>query len=53
MMKKIKEMIDTAFSKSEAINMLNTFKVFGNITESQYKKGRLLINKEFNKTHKI
>jgi hypothetical protein len=27
--------------------MLNTWKLFGNITETQYSKGRELIRKEF------
>jgi hypothetical protein len=46
-MKQIKEMIETAPTKSMAMDMLNTWKVFGNITEQQYTKGRELIRKEF------
>jgi hypothetical protein len=46
-MKRIKAMIESACTKSEAINMLNTWKLFGNITETQYSKGRELIRKEF------
>jgi len=46
-MKKIKNMIESASTKIEAINMLNTWRIFGNITESQYNKGRELITKEF------
>ena len=39
-------MIETAPTKSMAIDMLNTWKIFGNITERQYEKGRKLITKE-------
>jgi hypothetical protein len=46
-MKKIRQIIDTAPTKTYAINMLNTMQIFGNITESQYKKGKELITKEF------
>ena len=42
-------MIETAPTKIEAINMLNTMQLFGNMTEEQYKKGRELIRKEFAK----
>ena len=48
-MKKIKEMIESAPTKSMAIDMLNTWRTFGNITESQYEKGRKLITNEFKK----
>lgn len=48
-MKRIKNMIESAPTKIEAINILNTWVVFGNITEEQYKKGRELISKEFKK----
>tara|TARA_Y100000385_G_scaffold166436_1_gene172533 strand:- start:3490 stop:3633 length:144 start_codon:yes stop_codon:yes gene_type:complete len=47
-MKKIKDMIESAPSKKDAMEMLNTFKIFGDITEKQYEKGRELIRKEFN-----
>ena len=47
-MKIIKEMIETAPTKSMALNMLETYRIFGDITENQYKKGRELIKKEFN-----
>jgi len=47
-MKKIQEIINTAFSKKMALDALNALQVFGNITESEYKKGRELIKKEFN-----
>jgi hypothetical protein len=46
-MKRIKEMIETSPTKSMAVNMLNTWRLFGNITEQQYTKGRELIRKEF------
>lgn len=46
-MKRIKNMIESASTKMEAINMLNTWRLFGNITESQYVKGRELIRREF------
>lgn len=48
-MKRIQNMIESASTKIEAINILNTWIVFGNITEEQYKKGRELISKEFKK----
>lgn len=48
-MKKIKEMIESASSKMGAIDMLNTWRLFGNITEQQYIKGRELIRSEFSK----
>lgn len=47
-MKKIKEMIESAPSKSMALQMLETFRTFSNITEAQYTKGRALIKKQFN-----
>jgi hypothetical protein len=47
-MKKIKEIIETSPTKSMALKMLETYRIFGNITETQYKKGRELIKKEFN-----
>jgi len=46
-MKKIKNMVESASTKIEAINMLNTWRLFGDITESQYIKGRELVRKEF------
>ena len=51
-MKKIKHMIETAPTKSMAMDMLNTWKIFGNITERQYEKGRQLIREEFNQAYK-
>ena len=46
-MKKIKEMIESAPSKIMAINMLNIWRLYSDITEKQYQKGRELITKEF------
>jgi hypothetical protein len=46
-MKKIINMIETAFTKKDAMDMLETFRIFGNITEEEYLKGRELIRKEF------
>jgi len=46
-MKRIKEMIETAPTKSMAMQMLETHRIFANITEAQYKKGRELIRKLF------
>ena len=48
-MKKIKEMVNTAPTKSMAIEMLNIYRNFGDITKEQYEKGRELIRKEFAK----
>ena len=42
-------MIESAPTKSHAINMLDTWRIFGNVTEEQYNKGRELIRKEFTK----
>jgi hypothetical protein len=46
-MKKIKDMIETSFSKKDAIEMLETFRIFGDVSEKQFQKGRELIRKEF------
>ena len=48
-MKKIKTMIESAMTKRDAMQMLETYRIFGNISESQYQKGRELIRKEFSK----
>ena len=48
-MKKRKEMIETAFNKKDAMSMLETFRIFGNISYEEYIKGRELIIKEFKK----
>jgi hypothetical protein len=47
-MKKIKNIIDSAFNKKDAMNMLETLRIFGNITDVEYEKGRKLIREEFN-----
>ena len=44
-MKKIKTMIESAMTKRDAMQMLETYRIFGNISESQYQKGRELIRK--------
>ena len=46
-MKRIKEMIETAPRKKDAREMLETLRIFGNITETQYAKGREMIRKLF------
>lgn len=46
-MEKIKDMIESAPTKKDAMEMLNTFKIFGDISEEQYEKGCELIKKEF------
>ena len=40
-------MIETAFTKKDAREMLETFRIFGNITEEEYSKGRELIKLAF------
>ena len=46
-MKKIKAMIDSAFNKKDAIYMLETLRIFGDISDVEYEKGRKLINKSY------
>ena len=46
-MKKIKDMIESTPTKKDAMEMLNTFRIFGDISEEQYTKGRELIREEF------
>lgn len=48
-MKRIQEMIESASTKIEAINMLNIWRTFGSITDKQYHKGRVLIEQQFTK----
>jgi len=48
-MKRIKAMIESAFRKIDAINALDQWRLFGQITEEQYQKGRKLITKTFSK----
>ena len=46
-MKRIKEMIETSPTKRDAMQMLETWRVFGNVTDNQYQKGRAMIRKYF------
>ena len=46
-MKRIKDMVESAFTKKQAMDMLETWRIFGNLTDKQYQKGRELIRKEF------
>jgi hypothetical protein len=46
-MKRIKEMIETSPTKRDAMQMLETWRVFGNVTDDQYQKGRAMIRKYF------
>jgi hypothetical protein len=46
-MKRIKEMIETAPTKKDAREMLETWRIFGNITAAQYANGLKLIQKLF------
>ena len=48
-MKKIKEMIESAPSKTMARETLNTWIMLGHISQEQYEKGRKLITNEFKK----
>lgn len=46
-MKRIKDMVESAFNKKDAMEMLERWRIFGDMTESQYRKGMELIKKEF------
>jgi hypothetical protein len=46
-MKKIKEMVESAPTKKDAIDILNIWHVFKGLSDSLYNKGRELITKEF------
>ena len=46
-MKRIKDMVESAFNKRDAMEMLDRWKIFGDMTEKQYNKGKELIKKEF------
>jgi len=48
-MKKIKEMIEEAPTKKMAIEMLNSMRIFGDVSDINYEKGKKLIRKEFTK----
>jgi hypothetical protein len=42
-MKKIKEMVDSSFSKRDAMQMLETWRIFGGLSDDLYEKGRKYI----------
>ena len=46
-MKRIKSMVESAFTKIQAMDTLETWRIFGYLTEKQYNKGKELIKKEF------
>ena len=46
-MKKIKAMVESAPTKKDAMEMLNWWRLYGNISDVNYQKGRELIRKEF------
>jgi len=48
-MKKIIAMIESAPTRQAAMSMLETWRVFGDVTYTQYKKACELIRKEFEK----
>lgn len=48
-MKKIKIMIESAPTKSMAMEMLDIHLIYGDISKKQYDKGRKLIVKQFTK----
>ena len=48
-MKKIKEMIEGAPTKKMAIEMLDSMRIFGDVSDINYEKGKKLIRKEFTK----
>jgi hypothetical protein len=48
-MKKIKEMIEEAPTKKMAIEMLDSMRIFGDVSDINYEKGKKLIRKEFTK----
>ena len=48
-MKKIKEMVYSAPTKKDAMDMLSWMRIYGNLSDTLYQKGRELIRKEFKK----
>ena len=46
-MKKIKAMVESAPTKKDAMEMLSWMRLYSNISDAQYQKGRELIRKEF------
>ena len=51
--KQIKQIVHTAFNKSDAMDMLEGLRILGNISEGDYQKGRELIRKEFPKNEQL
>ena len=51
-MKKIKDMIESAFTKKDAMDMLETWRIFKGLSDKNYEKGRELIRKEFDSNKK-
>ena len=49
-MKRIKEMIENSPTKWDAMQMLEIWRIFGNVTDDQYQKGRDMIRKYFYKS---
>ena len=47
--KVVREMIESVPTKKMAIDMLESMRIFGDVNEVNYKKGRELIRKEFKK----
>jgi hypothetical protein len=46
-MKKIKAMVESAPTKKDAMDMLTSMRIYGNLSDLNYEKGRELIRKEF------
>ena len=46
-MKKIKAMIESAPTKKDAMEQLSWMRLYGNLSDAMYQKGRELIRKEF------
>ena len=46
-MKKIKAMVESAPTKRDAMEMLEAMRIYGNLSDAEFKKGRELIRKEF------
>ena len=46
-MKKIKAMVESAPTKKDAMEMLESMRIYGNVSDANYEKGRELIRKEF------
>ena len=46
-MKKIRAMVESAPTKKDAMEMLSWMRIYGNVSDANYEKGRELIRKEF------